>query len=75
VPTRRDRAVEFELPKMETAADAVTGSSAVLAACAGGDLSPSEASDIIALISTHVRTIEVAELEARLTALEKSQQP
>jgi hypothetical protein len=27
------------------------------------------------LISTHVRTIEVAELEARLTALEKRQQP
>ena len=27
------------------------------------------------LISTHVRTIEVAELEARVTALEKRQQP
>ncbi len=70
----RDRAVELELPRIETAADAVTASSAVLAACAGGDVSPRDASDIMALISTHVRTIEVAELEARLTALEKRQE-
>jgi hypothetical protein len=75
VSTRRDRAVEFEMPRIETAADALTASSAVLAACADGDLSPSEAGEIMALISTHVRTVEVAEIEARLTALEKRQQP
>ena len=70
VPPRRERTVEFELPKIESAADARKASSAVIAACAAGELSPHEASEILGLISTHVRTIEVAELEARVAALE-----
>ena len=36
LPPRRDRPVAFEFPKIETAADAVAASSAVLAACAAG---------------------------------------
>jgi hypothetical protein len=75
VSPRRERTVEFDLPKIESAADARKASSAVIAACAAGELSPREASEIMGLISTHVRTIEVAELEARLTALEKRQEP
>ena len=71
----RERTVEFELPKIESAADAVKASSAVIAACAAGELSPHEATEIMGLISTHVRTIEVAELEARLSAVEKRQEP
>jgi hypothetical protein len=74
VPSRRDRIVEFELPKVETAADALAASSAVLAACSRGELSPNEASEIMALISTHVRTVEVAEIEERLAALEQKQE-
>jgi Family of unknown function (DUF5681) len=75
VPPRRERTVEFELPKIESAADAVKASSAVIAACAAGELSPHEANQIMGLISTHVRTIEVAELEARVAALEKKLSP
>jgi hypothetical protein len=72
VPSRRDRTVEFELPKIETAGNARKATSAVLAACAAGELSPNEASEIMGLISTHVQTIEVAELEDRIAALKKS---
>jgi hypothetical protein len=75
VPPRRERTVEFELPKIESAADAPKASSAVIAACAAGELSPHEAREIMGLISTHVRAIEVAELEARVAALEKEQSP
>jgi hypothetical protein len=75
VAPRRERTVEFELPKIESATDAVKASSAVITACAAGELSPHEATEIMGLISTHVRTIEVAELEARLSAVEKRQQP
>jgi Family of unknown function (DUF5681) len=75
VAPRRERTVEFELPKIESAADARKASSAVITACAAGELSPHEATEIMGLISTHVRTIEFAELEARLTAVEKRQQP
>jgi hypothetical protein len=70
VPPRRERTVEFELPKIERAADASKASSAVIAACAAGKLSPREASEIMQLILTHVRAIEVAELEARVDVLE-----
>jgi hypothetical protein len=75
VAPRRERTVEFELPKIESAADARKASSAVISACAAGELSPHEATEIMGLISTHVRTIEVAELEARLSAVEKGQEP
>jgi Family of unknown function (DUF5681) len=70
VPPRRERTVEFDLPKIESAADAPKASSAVIAACAAGELSPREASEIMQLILTHVRAIEVAELEARVDVLE-----
>jgi hypothetical protein len=71
VPPRRERTLEFELPKIESAADALKASSAVIAACAAGELSPHEASQIMGLISTHVRAIEVAELKERVAALKK----
>jgi hypothetical protein len=73
VPPRRERTVEFELPKIESAADALKASSAVIAACAAGELSPHEAGQIMELISTHVRAIEAVELEVRVAALEKKQ--
>ena len=73
---RRERAVAFKLPfKIETAADAVHASSLVLAACAAGNLSPGEASEIVGVISSHIRLLETTELEARLTALEKARRP
>ena len=76
LPPRRGRAVVFELPpKIETAADAIHASSLVLTACAAGDLSPGEASEIMKLISSHAHLIEVSEIEARLSALEKARKP
>jgi hypothetical protein len=74
VPPRRERTVEFALPKIESSTDALKASSAVIT-CAAGELSPHEASQIMGLISTHVGAIEVAELEARVAALEKKQSP
>ena len=70
LPVRREGPVAFELPKIETAADALRASTALLAACAEGSLSPREATEIMALIETHTRTLELTELETRLTALE-----
>jgi hypothetical protein len=75
LPPRRGRPVAFELPPtIETAADAVRASSAVLTACAAGNLSPSEATEIMSMISSHIRLLETTEIEARLTALEKTKQ-
>ena len=74
-PSRRDRRVAFEMPVIETAADALKASSAVLAACAAGTLAPSEAAEVMSLIATHVRMLEMHEIEARLIALEQAVLP
>ena len=75
LPPRRDRPVTFDLPKIENVNDLAVASSAVLEACAAGTLSPGEAADVMGLISGHVRVLEMTEIEARLTTLEKAQQP
>jgi Family of unknown function (DUF5681) len=75
LPPRRDRPVVFDLPKIEGVSDALNASSAVLMACAAGTLSPGEAVEITGLISSHVRVLEMTEIETRLTALEKARQP
>ena len=74
VPRRPHRTVEVALPEIKTAADAVAASSALLAACGRGDISPAEASEIMALITTHVRIVDVAVLAQRIAALEEQQQ-
>jgi hypothetical protein len=74
VPAQRARAVEFELPVIKTLADASAASAAVLAACSGGEISPTEAEVFMGMIATHVSIIEKTDLEARLTAAETEEQ-
>jgi hypothetical protein len=69
-PPRRDAPVTFDLPPMQSAADAAKAAGAVLAAVADGDLTPQEGAHIMALIETYRRTLETTELEARVVALE-----
>jgi len=69
-PPRKDVAVTFDLPRMETARDAAKAAGAVLGAVADGDLTPTEGAHIMALVETYRRTLETTELEARLAALE-----
>src|SRR5262249_28873096 len=73
LPPRRDRGVSFDLPKIESAADAVAASGAVLESCAAGTLSPGEAADVVRLIETHLRAIELRQIETGIAALERSQ--
>src|SRR5262245_26152395 len=55
VPPRRHRAVQFDLPAVESAADVPKASYAVLAACAAGELSIPDAQDIMNMIARFVR--------------------
>jgi hypothetical protein len=71
VPPRRDRTVAFELPKMETAADMVKASAALLEAVASGELTPSEAAELGRLVEAHVKAIEATAFEERLARLEE----
>ena len=73
LPPRRDRGVAFDLPKIESAADALAASGAVLESCAAGTLTPGEAAEVMRLIETHLRAIELSQIETGMAALEKSQ--
>lgn len=69
-PPKRDAPVTFDLPPMQSAADAAKAAGAVLDAVALGDLTPTEGAHIMGLVETYRRTLETTELEARVTALE-----
>lgn len=69
-PPRRDAPVTFDLPPMETAADAAKAAAAILTAVSQGELTPTEGAHVMALIETFRRTLETTELETRIAALE-----
>ena len=72
IPPRKDRPVAFEMPKLETAADAVKATGAIAQAVADGDLTPSEAGELSRLVESFTRAVETHELEARLAKLEEA---
>lgn len=69
-PPRKDSPVQFDLPPMQSAADAAKAAGAVLNAVAGGDLTPTEGAHLMGLVEGYRRTLETSELEARMVALE-----
>ena len=69
-PPRKDNPVQFALPQMTTARDAAEAAAAVLQAASEGELTPTEAAQIMTLVDSYRRTLEVTELEARVAALE-----
>ena len=69
-PPRKDSPVQFALPRMVTAHDAAQAAAAVLLAVSEGDLTPTEGAQVMGLVDSYRRTLEVTEMEARLAALE-----
>jgi hypothetical protein len=69
-PPPKDAPVIFPIPKMEAAADAAGAVSAVVAAVACGDLTPTQGERIAGIIEAWRRAIETTELAARVEALE-----
>ena len=69
-PPRKDSPVQFPLPRMVTAHDAAQVAAAVLQAVSEGDLTPTEGAQVMGLVDSYRRTLEVTELEARVAALE-----
>jgi hypothetical protein len=67
---RRERAVPFALPPIESAADIAPAMGAVVAAVAAGELTPGEADIFAHLVDTFVRAIETSDFDRRLQALE-----
>jgi hypothetical protein len=72
-PPRKDSLVQFPLPRMNSAHDAAEVAAAVLVAVSTGDLTPTEGAQVMGLVDSYRRTLEVTELEARVAALEGPQ--
>ncbi len=68
---RREAAVAFELPDMQTAGDAVAGLAMLVGAVGTGELGPSEAAGLGGLLKAWAEAREAAELEARILELER----
>jgi hypothetical protein len=73
MPPRRDRPVMFTLPKLETAADAVKATAALVEAVSVGDITPGEASDLSKLVDGFTKAVELHEIQQRLDRLEAAQ--
>src|ERR1700736_1931482 len=70
-PVRKDRPVDFELPPLNTPADAVTAAAAIAAAVAAGDLTPSEAAHLSKVVHAYVQALEAHVFEQRLAKIEQ----
>jgi hypothetical protein len=69
-PPRKDSPVQFAIPNMTCVRDAAEAAGAVLQAVSSGELTPVEGAQVMALVDSFRRTLEVTELEARVAALE-----
>jgi hypothetical protein len=71
-PPRKDRSIAFDLPAIETVDDLPAATRAIMDAVSVGDITPSEAAELGKLVDSHVRAIEVSDLNKRLEALERA---
>jgi hypothetical protein len=71
LPPRKDRPLTFNFPAITNAAEAANTMSAILAAVASGEITPTEAAEIGKLVDSYVRAVEATELAARIERLER----
>jgi len=73
LPPRMDRPIMFTLPKLETAADAVKATAALVEAVSVGDITPGEAAELSKLVDGFTKAVELHEIQQRLDKLEAAQ--
>ena len=69
-PPARERAVQVDLPAIESPADAPRAALALIEAAAAGSVTPGEAQALMGLLDGYRRASELADIEMRLAALE-----
>jgi hypothetical protein len=72
LPPLRKRPCSFKLPKIETLNDASNALAMIIAGASTGELLPSEAESLANVVNGFAKLLELAEIETRLTALEKA---
>ena len=72
-PPAKDRPISVSLPSLAGAEDASKAMASVVAAMADGTITPGEAAAVAGVVETYRRTVETADIERRLIALEEKQ--
>lgn len=72
LPVRRDRPLEYQLPQINSGADAAAAMNQILEGVSEGIITPAEADAIARLIESAVKIAEFALLEERVAALEQA---
>jgi hypothetical protein len=67
---RRERPVTFELPTLQTPADAAQAMASIAGAVAAAEITPSEAAELAKLVEAFVRVLEANEFDQRLRNIE-----
>jgi hypothetical protein len=70
LPTAKEQPLQFDLAPISTLEDILSAERAVLAGIGTGDLTPTQAGGLMAVLDSHRRTFEAVEMEKRLSALE-----
>ena len=71
LPARKDNPVMFDLPEITSAGDAAKAMGAIMAAVAGGKITPSEGGEAAKLMGVYIEALKTAELEKRIKQLEE----
>jgi hypothetical protein len=70
LPRQRERATAFDLPPIDSAADALAALTTILAGVRAGDLTAAEGSGLSKLVDHYMRALEAKDFEERLRLLE-----
>ena len=70
LPPRRDRPINFTLPKIKGAEDLAKTLGAIVEAVANGEITPGEGQILTNILEAYRKGLEIADHEDRITALE-----
>ena len=73
VPARKDRPISLDLPKVQSAQDLIEAMGLVIESVGIGEIEPEQAKTLSTMLELNRRSIETAEIEERLLALEKKE--
>ena len=71
LPSRKDRAINFRIPKLKGVEDLPKALGAILEAVANGEITPAEGQILTGILEAYRKVLETADLEARVSALER----
>lgn len=74
LPAVKENPISFSLPEIKKASDLPVLTASILESVSAGELLPGEAEKVSKLIDNHRQALELADLEARITAIEKIQE-